>query len=130
MSKQSTAHRTLDTSAVLAPMAALNGSFMNAFVHAGEAYAQACLEWQQEILRFVGSRFQCDGRVGEALAKCKTAGDIAEVQKNWLMAAAQEYSDEANRLTQIATKFVPSWMPSAVRHGAESKSEATSDAAE
>ncbi len=130
MSKQSTAHRAPDMPTPFPPVAALNGQFVEAFMHTGEAYAKACVEWQQEILRFMGSRLQWDGRVGEALAKCKTVSEIAEVQRDWAMSTAQEYFDEANRLAQLATRLVPSWMPSAAHRSAESKAEAPPHAAE
>lgn len=112
MTKQSTTHRgTADTQLPFPPLPALEGSFLHALIHNGEAYAKACLEWQQEVLRFASSRLQWDGQVGDALAKCKTFEDVAEVQKNWAMTTAQDYFNEANRLVQIATKCIPSWMP-------------------
>ncbi len=48
-----------------------------------------------------------------AVAKCRTLTELAEIQQDWVMTAAQDYFDEANRLAQIASSFVPSWLPGA-----------------
>lgn len=124
MTKQSAAYDAPEARLSFQPMTALHGPFFEALIHTGQAYAAACLEWQQEVLRFAGSRLQWDGKVGEALAKCRTPSEVVEVQRDWAMSTAQEYFDEANRLAQIATKFVPSWMPSPARHhGVEARPE-------
>lgn len=125
MTQQSAAYRAAEPTHPFAPGSALNGSLLSVFTNTGEAYAKAWLEWQQELMRFVSSRLQWDGRVGEALAKCKTLSDVVEVQKDWAMTTAQDYFDEVSRLTQIATKCVPSWMPLATaRNDDDTKAEA------
>lgn len=96
------------------PFATQSGPMIDALLHGSEAYAKAALAWQQEVLRFMGSRLQWDGRAGEALGKCRTLTEVAEVQRDWAMSAAQDYFEEANRLIQLAAKLVPSWMPSPV----------------
>ncbi len=98
-----------------ASMAEMNGPVLEALMHSGEAYAKACLAWQEEVCRFFGSRLQWDGRVSAALAKCRTLTELAEIQQDWAKTAAQDYFDEVGRLTQIASGFVPSWLPSAER---------------
>jgi len=95
---------------------------------AGEGYAQHWKAWQEEMLRFIAARFERDREAGASLAKCRTPADFAEVQKSWIMAAAQDYYDEANRLAQLTYKFLPSWLPPAVVP-AERKSHPTHDAA-
>jgi hypothetical protein len=100
-----------DTLRAALPPEALNGRFLEALMHGSEAYTKAILAWQTELLRFLGSQLQWDGRVGEALAKCRTLAEVAEVQRDWAMTAARDYVDELDRLTQLAAKIVPSWMP-------------------
>lgn len=125
MSKASTAHHATEAPLRFPSLPAWDGSFFDVLIHSGEAYAKACLEVQQEVLRFAGTRLKWDGQVGEALAKCKNLGDFAEVQRSWVMATAQDYFDEANRLTQLAAKCIPSYLPSTALHGAERKPEAS-----
>ena len=103
-----------DTLEAAVPPEALNDRFIEALMHGSEAYTKAVLAWQTELLRFLGSRLQWDGRVGEALAQCRTPVEVAELQRDWAMTAARDYFDEINRLTQLAAKIVPSWMPAAV----------------
>ena len=64
-------------------------------------------------MRFINDRLQWDSRIGEALAGCKTFGDFAEMQKNWMMTTAQDYFEEVNRLVQFGWKLLPSVSPPA-----------------
>lgn len=111
MSKHSVPHHNPGSSQTFRPARVPTGPMVEAWLHSGEAYAQACLACQQEVLRFLGSRLQWDSRVTEAFAKCKTLSEVADVQRSWAMETAQEYFDEATRLTQLAAKCVPSWIP-------------------
>lgn len=111
MTKPAMRHHEPESATSFHPVQRLTGPMIEAWVHNSEAYAKACLAWQEEVLRFWGSRLQWDGRVTEAFAKCKTLSEIAEVQRSWATEAAQEYFDEATRLTQLAAKCVPSWIP-------------------
>ncbi len=113
MTKSSAQHRVPDSTLPFGATAAMNGPMLEALMHSGEAYTKACLAWQQEVYRFLGSRLNWDGRVTAALAKCRTLSELAEVQQDWAMTAARDYFDEANRLAQIASSFVPSWLPCA-----------------
>ena len=119
MTKPSTAHRAADAPLPLPPLPVWDASFFNALIHGGEAYAKTCLELQQELLRFAGTRLKWDGQVNDALARCKNFADFAEVQKSWLMTTAQDYFDEVNRLTQIAARCIPSYLPFTALHRAE-----------
>ena len=103
-----------ETAASFDPIAALGGPLQESFMTAGEAYAKACKAWQEEMVRFIGERFEFAREVGESLTKCRTPSDFAEVQKNCIMATAQDCFEQANRLAQLTYKFLPSWLPPAV----------------
>jgi len=107
-------HGDADTAAPFHPLAAFSGPVLDNLMRTGEAYAKACLAWQEEILRFVGARVECARDAGESLAKCESPGDFAELQKTWMMTAAQDYFEGANRLAQLTYKLLPSWLPPAV----------------
>lgn len=95
------------------PVQGVTGPAIGAWVHSGEAYAKAWLAWQQEVLRFWGSRLQWDGQVSAAFAKCRTLGEFAEVQQDWAMSTARDYFEELTRLAQVGANLVPSWVPCA-----------------
>jgi hypothetical protein len=100
----------------------VNGPMIDALMHSGEAYAKACLAWQEEVCRFLGSRLQWDGRVTAALAKCRSLTELAEIQQDWARTTAQDYVEEVGRLTQIASSLVPAWLPRAAPRPASPQS--------
>lgn len=59
-----------------------NGPMIAAFGQASEACAKACLEWQQEVTRFIGSRLKAAAETQHSLAKCQTWADVLKVQQN------------------------------------------------
>jgi hypothetical protein len=82
-----------------------NGKFATALGCMGTAYTKACLEWQQEVARFVGARVDQDRQAWESLTGCRNPGDLAKAQQDWTMRATKDYLDEAARLTEIASQF-------------------------
>jgi hypothetical protein len=84
---------------------AWNSKLTTALGHAGAAYTEAWLEWQQEVARFVGTRIDEDRVVQESLSECRDLHDMAKAQQDWAMRAAKDYISEATRLTQIASRF-------------------------
>jgi hypothetical protein len=90
---------------------------MAAFGRVGETCAKACLEWQQEVARFIGARMKADADTQRSLAKCQTWADILKVQQEWSAAAAQAYADEATRLTEIAYRYTQVGLTPAVSGG-------------
>lgn len=115
MTRLSTVHRISEPAAQSQPMTGVAGSMVDAFMHSSEAYTRAWLAWQEEVLRFLGSRLQWDGKVSAAFAKCRTVAELAEIQQDWALRTARDYFDEVGRLMQRAAHLVPSWMPSAAR---------------
>ncbi len=79
------------------------GSMANT-IAMGEAYAKACLEFQDEWLRFVGARLKDDVETQKCLAECDSVSDVVKVQQDWLAAASRDYLEEAGKLMQIATR--------------------------
>lgn len=96
---------------------AWTGPMMAAVGQAVQNCADACAEWQQEIARFSGARFDEDRRAQAALTSCRNFGDIMKIQQDWGAKAARDYFDETTRLVQVATKFAQAGM--APFHAAE-----------
>jgi hypothetical protein len=113
MTKLHTQHEPPELPMAIHPLAQFNGP-AEAALKAGETYAKAWLAWQEEIMKFASNRLQWDSRVCEALTKCKSFGDVCEVQKNWLMSTGQDYFEESNRLARFAWGFLPLLVPPAV----------------
>lgn len=82
-----------------------NGKMAAALGQAGAAYTKACLEWQQEVARFVGARLDQDRLAQESLTNCRDLGDLAKAQQDWATKATKDYLDEAARLTELASQF-------------------------
>lgn len=106
-------HATKDSSAKpefsFPPISLTNGPMLDGFMRSSQGWAKASLDWQQEVMRFVDARLRVDEQLGTAMAACKNLGDLAEVQRNWAMATAQDYFEETQRLAQIMAKAMPSW---------------------
>lgn len=100
-------HDDARTPAACDAPSAWNNPFTAAFGKAGEAYFKACIDWQQEMARFVGVRFAEDRRTQETLAACSNFGDAFKAQQEWALTAAKTYAEEATRLAQIATRALP-----------------------
>ena len=86
-------------------LTAWNGTFVTVLGHMGTAYTRVCLEWQQEVARFVGARVDQDRQVWESLTDCRDLVDLAKAQQDWTISATKDYFDEAARLTEIASRF-------------------------
>jgi hypothetical protein len=96
------------SSGSLGPLAAVtlaNGPMFDAFTRAGEACTKACLAWQQELVRFTGARLTKDSQLGQSMTECQNLTDLAKAQQDWAAAAAQDYLNEATRLTELAAKL-------------------------
>ena len=119
MSKHATANTDAPVEAPWLTLTAWNGPAMAALGHAGEAYAKTCLEWQQEIARFIGERLGEDRRAQQSLGKCRSFVDVAQVQQNWALTAAKAYAEETGNLTQIVSRCAQVGI--APLFGAESK---------
>ncbi len=114
MASHSSHHASPTTATPFQPMAMFSNPVLGTWTHVGEAYAKACLAWQEQVFRFANERLRWDQDVLQSLANCKTFGDVVEVQKNWMMATAQDYFEEANQLAQLTYKFLPSLLPAAI----------------
>jgi len=110
MSKPATPPPGPDIIAAFEPLTAWNGAVLRNVTEAAQVYAKGGFEFQQEVLRFLGSRLQWDSKVGQALAACKTVGEVAEMQKDWLEETTKEYVDEAGQLFRLGSKLATQWM--------------------
>jgi hypothetical protein len=83
-----------------------NGELTAALGQAGEAYTKAWLDWQREVMRFVGARLDQDRLTQESLTECRSLADLTKAQADWTLRTARDYLDESTRLTQIASQLV------------------------
>ena len=67
----------------------------------GQPVAKAWSEIMQESARFVTDRLQKDLEAQQALLKCKTPAEVAQVQSAFFQTAIEEYTDEARRMFEI-----------------------------
>jgi hypothetical protein len=104
MTKHNAPPQTAPLSAPWEVLIAANNPMAAAFSQAGEACFRACVDWQQEVARFVGARLAADKRAQESLAVCSTFTDVLKVQQEWASAAVKEYTEEATRLAEIASR--------------------------
>ena len=102
--------QTADIITPFQPLNAFNGALLENVTEATQAYAKGCIEFQQEILRFITSRLQWDSKVGQAFASCKTVAELTEMQKDWLESTTREYVDEAGQLFRLGSKLATQWM--------------------
>ncbi len=91
---------------------------------AGEAYAKAWLEWQEELVDFTSTRLREGLGFRQSLVGRQTLSDVFKLQQDWAIAAVRAYLDEAGKLTEIAGRVVRSGasslsetMSSSVAHG-------------
>lgn len=104
MGKHATVNSSSHAEAPWLALTAWNGPAMATLGQAGEAYVKGCIEWQQEIARFIGARLEEDRRTQQSLSECRSLSDMAKVQQSWASAAAKAYAEEAGNLTQIVSR--------------------------
>lgn len=73
------------------------------FGRAGEAYAQACQVWQQEMIRSAVSRFENNSLFAQRLAQCQSWQEATAVQQEWAATVTQDFMAEATRMGQLAS---------------------------
>jgi hypothetical protein len=104
MTKHAATPQSAPSSAPWEALTAWNNPMAAAFGQAGEACFKACVDWQQEVARFVAARLAADQRAQESLAACTTFTDVLKVQQEWASAAVKEYTEEATHLALIASR--------------------------
>jgi hypothetical protein len=67
----------------------------------GQPAAKAWAEVMNESARFVADRLQKDVEAQQALLKCKTPAEVAQVQSEFFQTAIEEYTEEAKRMFEI-----------------------------
>lgn len=68
----------------------------------------ACQTWQEETARFLTKRFERDAELWHQLVGCGDWTEAVRLQQQWAAATAQDYIDQARRMTDLAGKFAPS----------------------
>ncbi len=93
-------------------MGALNGSIVESFTQACQAYATGVTTLNAELMGFANTRANRDVDLGEALSKCENWSDAVGLQQDWAQQAWQEYLAEASRLVELSAKIAQgSWVP-------------------
>ena len=100
------------TNEQLERMTAFNGTAMEIFSQACQAYASGVATLNGELMGFVNSRLNRDVELGRALSQCSNWSDAANLQQNWAQQANQEYLAEASRLMELPSKVAKeNWEP-------------------
>ncbi|TSD82935.1 phasin family protein [Mycobacterium sp. KBS0706] len=76
------------------------------FARAGEAYAKAWLEWQEELVGFVSTRLREDLDLRKSIVGQPNLSEAIKLQQDWAIAAVRDYLDEASKLGEIVSRFV------------------------
>ena len=86
--------------------AGVSGAYLGAVMKAGQTMMNGVVEWNREMADFASHRLQADGETAQALMQCKDWSAVADIQKDFLDRAAAQYSEEATRLTNLATRVM------------------------
>lgn len=66
---------------------------------------QACIGWQQELARFADVRLAGNRRAWEALMSTRDVAGALKIQQDWAVQAANDYTEEATRLSRLVTSL-------------------------
>lgn len=114
MTKQT--HRNVSSRPALFPPAAwFNAEGVEALKDAGEACGKACQSWQEEVIRFMSARLECDAELGSRLMACGNWSEAVKLQLDWTAKAGRDYLNEASRLAQLASTLGAQMMQPSIR---------------
>jgi len=100
------------TNEQLERMTAFNGTAMEIFSQACQAYASGVATLNGELMGFVNNRLNRDVELGRTLSQCSNWSDAVNLQQDWTQQANQEYLAEASRLMDLSSKVAKeSWEP-------------------
>lgn len=100
------------TNEQLERMTAFNGTAMEIFSQACQAYASGVATLNGELMGFVNSRLSRDVDLGRALSQCSNWSDAVNLQQDWAQQVNQEYLAEASRLMELSSRVAKeSWVP-------------------
>lgn len=86
--------------------AGVSGAYFGAVMKASQTMMQGVVEWNREMADFASNRLQADGETAQALMQCRDWSTVADIQKDFLDRAATQYSEEATKLTNLATRVM------------------------
>lgn len=86
--------------------AGVSGAYFGAVMKASQTMMNGVVEWNREMADFASHRLQADGETAQALMQCKDWSAVADIQKDFLDRAAAQYSEEATKLTNLATRVM------------------------
>lgn len=86
--------------------AGVSGAYLGAVMKASQTMISGVVEWNREMADFASHRLQADGETAQALMQCKDWSAVADIQKGFLDRAATQYSEEATKLTHLATRVM------------------------
>ncbi|MGD9536798.1 MAG: phasin family protein [Alphaproteobacteria bacterium] len=81
-----------------------NGDMMVALIRAGQSYNEGLFLLGQELLDFSRERLSKNSATALSLAHCKDWNEASQIQRDWVRAAAEEYSAEMGKLLRLAAR--------------------------
>jgi hypothetical protein len=85
-------------------LSALNQASMDTFVRGCQRWMEGAVEFNTEVMNFVGSRLRHDAEFAERLARCDNWNDASKVQQAWVKQATEEYAAETGKLVDVAAR--------------------------
>lgn len=92
------------TIAAFPALTPLSEQIAKTVARAGESYAKAWLEWQEELVGFVSTRLREDLDLRKAIVGQRNLSDAIKLQQDWAIAAVHAYLDEASKLGEIVSR--------------------------
>jgi hypothetical protein len=87
-------------------------AFLNNGQHAFAHWIQDAIDLSQEISHFIRERLQEDIAASVALGACRSAEDLIDCQRRFANKAAEQYSEEIGKLSQMMMKLATAGLSS------------------
>jgi|GEM_PF-5999339 len=84
-----------------ASLSAFQGPIVEMASQAFGRYVDGVAVLNQEMTRFLTDRLRQDAEFGHALTGCQTFAEAADMQREWVRKAAEDYAAEAQRLGEL-----------------------------
>lgn len=67
--------------------------------------ASAGVAWQSELAKFAERRISENGRILTALLSARDLGSVLGIHQQWVLQAANDYTEEATRIGRLITSL-------------------------
>lgn len=82
----------------------LNTTMLTVYIDGLQTCMRATFDLQQEALRFLTRRVECDLAATQSLAKCRSWADVGKLQQDWTRAATEDYTAESSKVMEFAAR--------------------------